>query len=228
LLAHGRWFSPGTPASSTTKTGRHDIAEVLLKVVLNTKNQIKSNLIKWREITFTPYSFCIIVLHSHLLSIFIFPFIKSNGNFLCVIDNAEKHVLSIWDWQKERNVAKTTVSFVSAKYRTHTQHIRQTSIQSNNNNKNFDNHGYRNQENEKHNNWILETKWKRKILQCQKLHYKTPIKKIVETEGTIDIRKTHIFISAHYSESILITSGVVKIVKRVQTSTILNNAEIQV
>jgi hypothetical protein len=47
LLAHGRWFSPGTPASSTTKTGRHDIAEILLKVVLNTKNQIKSiNLFK--------------------------------------------------------------------------------------------------------------------------------------------------------------------------------------
>ena len=23
LLAHGRWFSPGTPASSNTKTGRH-------------------------------------------------------------------------------------------------------------------------------------------------------------------------------------------------------------
>jgi hypothetical protein len=33
-------FSPGTPASSTTKTGRHDIAEVLLKVALNTINQI--------------------------------------------------------------------------------------------------------------------------------------------------------------------------------------------
>jgi hypothetical protein len=32
LLAHGRWFSQGTPASSTTKTGRHDIAEILLKV----------------------------------------------------------------------------------------------------------------------------------------------------------------------------------------------------
>jgi hypothetical protein len=41
LLAHGRWFSPGTPASSTTKTGRHDIAEILLKVALNTKNQAK-------------------------------------------------------------------------------------------------------------------------------------------------------------------------------------------
>jgi hypothetical protein len=34
LLAHGRLFSPGTPASSTTKTGRHDIAELLLKVAL--------------------------------------------------------------------------------------------------------------------------------------------------------------------------------------------------
>jgi hypothetical protein len=40
LLAHGRWFSAGTPASSTTKTGRHDIAEILLKVALNTINQI--------------------------------------------------------------------------------------------------------------------------------------------------------------------------------------------
>ena len=39
LLAHGRWLSPGTPASSTTKTGRHDIAEILLKVALNTINQ---------------------------------------------------------------------------------------------------------------------------------------------------------------------------------------------
>jgi hypothetical protein len=43
LLAHGRWFSMGTPASSTTKTGRHDIAEILLKVALSTINQIKSN-----------------------------------------------------------------------------------------------------------------------------------------------------------------------------------------
>jgi hypothetical protein len=43
LLAHGRWFSPGTPASSTTKTGRHDIAEILLKVAL--KHQ-KSNQTK--------------------------------------------------------------------------------------------------------------------------------------------------------------------------------------
>ena len=36
LLAYGWWFSPGTPASSTTTTGRHDIAGILLKVELNT------------------------------------------------------------------------------------------------------------------------------------------------------------------------------------------------
>jgi hypothetical protein len=43
LLTHGQWFLQGTPASSTTKTDRHDIAEILLKVALNTINQSKSN-----------------------------------------------------------------------------------------------------------------------------------------------------------------------------------------
>jgi hypothetical protein len=43
LLAHALWFSPGTPASFTTKTGCHDIAEILLKVVLNTINQNQIN-----------------------------------------------------------------------------------------------------------------------------------------------------------------------------------------
>ena len=43
LLAHGRWFSPD---SSSTKTGHQDIAEILLKVALNTINQsIKFNLL---------------------------------------------------------------------------------------------------------------------------------------------------------------------------------------
>ena len=47
LLAHGRWFSPGTPASSTIKTGRHDIAEILLKLALKTpKIKSKSNILK--------------------------------------------------------------------------------------------------------------------------------------------------------------------------------------
>jgi hypothetical protein len=42
LLSHGRWLSPGTPASSTTKTGRHDIVEILLKVALKHKKSKKN------------------------------------------------------------------------------------------------------------------------------------------------------------------------------------------
>jgi hypothetical protein len=41
--AHIRLFSPGAPTSSTTKTGRHDIAEILLKVAL--KHQKSINLV---------------------------------------------------------------------------------------------------------------------------------------------------------------------------------------
>ena len=37
-LAAGRWFSTGTPVSSTNKTDHHDITEILLKVALNTMN----------------------------------------------------------------------------------------------------------------------------------------------------------------------------------------------
>jgi hypothetical protein len=33
LLANDGWFFPGTPTSSTTKTDRHDIAELLLKKI---------------------------------------------------------------------------------------------------------------------------------------------------------------------------------------------------
>jgi hypothetical protein len=40
LLVHGRWFSPCTPASSTTKTGCHDIAESGIKTPKKI-NQIK-------------------------------------------------------------------------------------------------------------------------------------------------------------------------------------------
>jgi hypothetical protein len=41
FLAHSRWFSPGTLASSFTKTGRHDIAEIFLKVALKHQKLIK-------------------------------------------------------------------------------------------------------------------------------------------------------------------------------------------
>jgi len=37
-LTTGQWFSPGTQVSSTNKTDRHDITEILLKVASNTIN----------------------------------------------------------------------------------------------------------------------------------------------------------------------------------------------
>jgi hypothetical protein len=40
---NGRWFSPGTPASSTTKTDRHDIVEILLKVALKHQKSINQS-----------------------------------------------------------------------------------------------------------------------------------------------------------------------------------------
>jgi hypothetical protein len=54
----GRWFYPGTPASSTTKTGRHDIAEILLKVALKhqkSNQSIKSYFFKAEDCGRTVY-----------------------------------------------------------------------------------------------------------------------------------------------------------------------------
>jgi hypothetical protein len=51
LLTHGQWFSPGTPASSTTKTGRRDIAEILLKVALSKKSKKEINQLKSSDIS---------------------------------------------------------------------------------------------------------------------------------------------------------------------------------
>ena len=56
LLVHGQWFSPGSPASSITKTGRYDIAEILLKVALRHK-QSPTKPIMWnrRRLTLIKY-----------------------------------------------------------------------------------------------------------------------------------------------------------------------------
>jgi hypothetical protein len=42
LFAHGQWFSLDTPHSSTTKTGRHDIAKILPKMALK-HQKLKKN-----------------------------------------------------------------------------------------------------------------------------------------------------------------------------------------
>ena len=70
LLAHGRWFSP---ASSTAKIGRHDITEILLKMVLNDKNQSINQ--PYAQINLTNFGFPVLTLsctcsqkHIHYLS----------------------------------------------------------------------------------------------------------------------------------------------------------------
>ena len=58
-LATGRWFSPGPPVSSTNKTDRHDITEILLKVV--------SSIMKQTIIQVKLYLYSIIPLPTYFL-----------------------------------------------------------------------------------------------------------------------------------------------------------------
>jgi hypothetical protein len=48
---HGQ-YSPSTPVSSTNKTDRHDITEMLLKVDLNTTNQ------QTNQLSILPFGIC--------------------------------------------------------------------------------------------------------------------------------------------------------------------------
>ena len=49
----GQWFSPGSLVSSTNKIDHHDIAEILLKVALNTITLTLTLIIQIR--TVIPY-----------------------------------------------------------------------------------------------------------------------------------------------------------------------------
>jgi hypothetical protein len=69
LLAHGWWFYPGTPATSTTKTDSHDIAEILLKVAL--KHQKSINPLKCLH-QYRPLSDHVYVLRVSIVTFSIF------------------------------------------------------------------------------------------------------------------------------------------------------------
>jgi hypothetical protein len=67
LLADGRWLSPGTPASSTTKADRLDIAEILLKVALkHQKSKIISIELEIKDTTDTDRSTSYLNLHQEI------------------------------------------------------------------------------------------------------------------------------------------------------------------
>ena len=94
LIIHGRWFSRGTSASSTTKTSRHDIVEVLLKVKLSTKIQIQShgeNKLCFDDISFildkhTEFEFCCAMFANwNKINIPINIPVAALGNFISII-----------------------------------------------------------------------------------------------------------------------------------------------
>jgi hypothetical protein len=56
-LATGLWFSPGPQVSSTYKTDRHDITEILLKVALNTSSNNKTLNARFMDFYFVGITF---------------------------------------------------------------------------------------------------------------------------------------------------------------------------
>jgi hypothetical protein len=68
-LAAGRCFSPGTPVSSTNKTDRHDITEILLKVVLNniTHPPKTINLYLFEKASLMIRNYGTIIHHSNMI-----------------------------------------------------------------------------------------------------------------------------------------------------------------
>ena len=64
-MVGGRWFSLGTPSSSITKTGRHDIAEILLKVALKHQNQNQNYFKLYRPQTAREFNRFLIIQHNY-------------------------------------------------------------------------------------------------------------------------------------------------------------------
>ena len=80
-LATGRWFSPGTQVSSTNKTDRHDIIEILLKVALSNQ-YIKLTIRKMIDI-----------LHHSLITCEFLSLQSNIANFIDVVDQLEQGLL---------------------------------------------------------------------------------------------------------------------------------------
>ena len=102
LLAHGLWFSLGTPTSSTTKTGRHDIAVILLKVALkHQKPKIKYSNISYKIMYKCSFTLCILCSLWHAI---IYPVVRCDlfilfflvqYNTITVATNYETNVKNI-------------------------------------------------------------------------------------------------------------------------------------
>ena len=70
----GQWFSPGTLFSSTNETDRHDIAEILLKVMINTTTP---DLILTLSVIFDYFIDCCLTWHKQF-----YIYIHDNNKFI--------------------------------------------------------------------------------------------------------------------------------------------------
>ncbi|KAL3861137.1 hypothetical protein ACJMK2_007206 [Sinanodonta woodiana] len=63
----------------------------------------------WHGISLSTYS--VIGIGAFLGGVISIGFsMQSSGNFMCALDNSNKHILSVWEWQTERIIARTTTS----------------------------------------------------------------------------------------------------------------------
>jgi hypothetical protein len=96
------WFSPGTPVSSANKTECHDITEILLKVVLNTRT-----LTLWNIQGIFVFSLLYFWLSSSFFIQFYIYFIitpKNDGMFFfdwltnvqCILENNKQNCLYVF------------------------------------------------------------------------------------------------------------------------------------
>ena len=96
-LASGRWFSPGTPnpVFSTSKTDRHDITEILLKVALNIikLNQTKPIMsMNYSNVLQCPLCVCWIKLST----VKRWNFIPLSVSLICRIRNCQERMINIY------------------------------------------------------------------------------------------------------------------------------------
>ena len=85
LLAHGQLFSPGILASSTTKTGRHDIAESGAQH--QKSNQIKSSYLCSLRTSIIIFLETQVIINQLLLYLH-----KSDENCFCDTDNPTRPI----------------------------------------------------------------------------------------------------------------------------------------
>ena len=84
-LATSRWFSPGTPVSSTSKTDRHDITEILLKVAINTVTH-NPLMLFWIHTAKCMKYLYLLILYSSPLFVNIW-----SPSYYCLTDNDSTH-----------------------------------------------------------------------------------------------------------------------------------------